>query len=163
MNLSWYEIALRELGIHEIKGAQHNARVLEYHASTLLRASTDEVPWCSSFVNWCLQSAGYTGTKSAAASSWFYGGWGRRIASPVMGCIAVVERVDTRKPNGRGHHVAFYAGRVDGGRVRLLGGNQRDSVCYTTVGPERIIGYVIPAHMDDDDQGLYDLMTKGVA
>jgi hypothetical protein len=46
-----YEIAKAELGTTEVPGTQNNPRILEYHATTTLKATTDEVPWCSSFVN----------------------------------------------------------------------------------------------------------------
>ncbi len=50
---SWMKIALAELGVHENSLPGHqNQRIIQYHAATSLKAQTDEVPWCSSFVNW---------------------------------------------------------------------------------------------------------------
>jgi hypothetical protein len=49
-----YDIATQELGVAEIYGDVHNKRILEYHQATRLKATTDEVAWCASFVNWCL-------------------------------------------------------------------------------------------------------------
>lgn len=73
---TWMVIAERELasGVRERPGAEHNPRIVEYHSATLLRATTDEVPWCSSFANWCLLQVFETGTWSAAARSWL--AWG---------------------------------------------------------------------------------------
>ena len=56
MKPKWLEIALKEVGVSEIKGGE-NKRILEYHASTTLKAKEDEIPWCSSFVNWCMVQA----------------------------------------------------------------------------------------------------------
>ena len=158
---SWYDAAVNEIGQKEIKGDDDNPRIIEYHKATTLRATQDEVPWCSSFVNWCLQQAGYTGTRSAAAASWL--AWGTHIVEPVKGCIVVVSRVDPRKPNGKGHHVGFYAGKDDKGNMLVLGGNQSDAVNVKVIEWKRVSAYIMPAHLDDDDQGLYDLMTKEVA
>jgi len=63
----WLVIARGEIGQKEIKGGKHNPRILEYHATTTRKATTDEVSWCSSFVNWCMTQAGYEGTNSAWA------------------------------------------------------------------------------------------------
>ncbi|MDH4280687.1 MAG: hypothetical protein OEW83_21690 [Acidimicrobiia bacterium] len=51
----------------EIRGRKDNPRIIEYHASTSLKASNDGTAWCSSFVNWCVSQAWLTGTNSAAA------------------------------------------------------------------------------------------------
>src|SRR6266516_1789775 len=59
----WMSIAEGELGIHENSlPGENNQRILEYHQTTTLAALTDEVPWCSSFVNWVMKKAGRKGT-----------------------------------------------------------------------------------------------------
>ena len=71
----WYNIAQAEMGVKEILGAsKNNQRILDYHATTTLGAKTDEVPWCSSFVNWVMKQAGIEGTNNAMAKSWM--NWG---------------------------------------------------------------------------------------
>jgi hypothetical protein len=66
----WMEIATAELGVHENSlSGRHNARIIEYHQATTLRATTDETAWCSSFVNWVFRQSGRTGTNNAAARS----------------------------------------------------------------------------------------------
>lgn len=99
-SLPWMSIARDELGTVERSGPGSNSRVLEYLRSTDLDealASTDETPWCSAFVNWCIERAGYQGTNSAWARSWL--SWGRRIETPVPGCITVF----TRNGGGMSH------------------------------------------------------------
>ena len=73
----WMNIANGEKGQAEIKGSKHNPRIVEYHQSTLLKASDDEEPWCSSFVNWVMRQTGYQGTNSARAISWKT--WGKEM------------------------------------------------------------------------------------
>jgi len=112
------EIAAREMGQREIPKLDSNPRILQYHSSTSLRATSDEVPWCSAFVNWCLKQVGILGTNSAAASSWLH--WGK-ASVPMAGAITVMRRV-----TGENHVGFFVAESRD--YTQLLGGNQRDQV-----------------------------------
>lgn len=115
----WMLIAAQEIGVSEILGKRNNPRIEMYHASTTLGAAADEVPWCSSFVNWCIESAGMQGTNSAAARSWDK--WGKDTP-PIFGAVATVPRT-----GGSGRHVFFVAG-FTGTHVFGLGGNQSNSV-----------------------------------
>src|SRR5262245_10482745 len=64
----WMEVAALELGVHEdARPGYHNQRIVEYHKTTSLAASSDEVPWCASFVNWVLQQTNRRGTNNALA------------------------------------------------------------------------------------------------
>ena len=74
----WLEIAEREQGVAEVPGAGDNPRVVDYLMSTTLGSlenQNDETPWCSAFVNWCMEQAGIKGTNSAWARSWL--DWGK--------------------------------------------------------------------------------------
>lgn len=148
---SWLSVARKEIGQKEIAGHAHNPRIIEYHGTTTLRGSADEIPWCSSFVNWVMKTAGYKGTRSAAARSWTE--WGQRIRTPIKGCIVVLTR------NGGGH-VGFYMGMKDG-RVQILGGNQSNAVNIAPYAAERIIAYVLPRNMTEhDNQVFYDATAR---
>ena len=116
----WMLIAGQELGVSEIYGGRDNPRIVMYHGSTSLGGSPDEVAWCSSFVNWCMETAGRTGTNSAAARSW--DSWGTRMRAPLFGAVHTVPRT-----GGSGRHVFFNAGYTDT-HVFGLGGNQSDKV-----------------------------------
>ena len=140
----WLRIAMEEIGQAEIAGPVHNPRIIEYHALTTLKATNDETPWCSSFVNWCIYHAGMTPTRSAAARSWLK--WGVKLDSPRPGCIAVFRR--GKSPTAG--HVAFYVGHDDW-FVRVLGGNQSDKVCYARYPSMELLGYRWP---DADDEML---------
>lgn len=134
----WMPIASAELGVAETLGPGSNPRVVEYLASTNLHAALaqdDSTPWCSAFVNWCVEKAGLAGTDSAAAQSWL--GWGREIQMPRRGCIAVFTRGKT------GGHVGFYIRRT--AFIEVLGGNQTNRVCVAGYDPARLLGYRVPA------------------
>lgn len=134
---AWMPVALGELGVEEIAGDQDNPRIIEYLNSTNLDAesrSADETAWCSAFVNWCVEQAGFAGTDSAAARSWLQ--WGDALESPRQGCIAVL----SRGAHSWTGHVGFFMGRGNG-TVRLLGGNQSNRVNVSEYGDSRILGF----------------------
>lgn len=129
----WMEIATAELGVHENAApGQHNNRIIEYHSCTTLRATTDETPWCSSFVNWVMVQAGYRGTNNALARSWL--DWGTSLTMPRAGAVTVIKKKgatsDAATGSGTGFHVAFYVSSTPS-TIRLLGGNQGDQVKYS--------------------------------
>jgi len=108
----WYDVAKAELGTREnSKVNKHNMRIVEYHSTTTLGAKTDEIPWCSSFVN-----------------------WGVKVTTPIQGDIVILKKkvLKTDKGTGSstGYHVAFFVSKSPT-HIRLLGGNQRDSVKYS--------------------------------
>jgi uncharacterized protein (TIGR02594 family) len=131
----WLDIARAELGVKEIPGSKHEKRILEYHKATSLESTEDEVPWCSSFVSWCLEKAGVPSTRNAWARS--YLAWGTKIDKPVLGCIVVFSR------GASSGHVAFYVGESDAG-IQCLGGNQSNKVCLATYPKSRLLGYRLP-------------------
>lgn len=118
-----YQVAQAELGldIREVAGPAHNPRIVMYHNSTGASAgNADEVAWCSSFVNYCVEQAGMTGTNSQWALNW--DNWGQAVSgSPREGDIAVFERV------GKGGHVGFVVEDFPD-HVKILGGNQGNRV-----------------------------------
>lgn len=152
MTPTWMMIAESELGVKEVSGKEHHPRILQYHNSTTLRriaAGKDETPWCSSFVNWCLEGAGYVGTDSARARSWLW--WGAELVEPRLGCVTIIKRrargADAATGGRLGYHVGFYADpKISGGYTRLLGGNQRDQVKYSSYPEDKyeIKGYRWP-------------------
>ena len=133
----WMQIARDELGQAEGGPGGSNPRIEEYHATTEGGAEPDSVAWCSSFVNFCVERAGFRGTKSKSARSWLE--WGVEAADFVPGCIVVLNR--GQPPKG---HVGFYVGR-ESSRLRLLGGNQGDKVSVASYDADRVIGRRIRA------------------
>lgn len=134
----WVDIARGELGVHE-NNPGSNPRIVEYHSVTTLHATDDNTAWCSSFVSWCLQKAGYSHTHNAWAQS--YGLYGEKLKGPKIGCI-----VPFRWSSTSGH-VGFCVGFGDG-YVDLLGGNQSHSsggtVSIKRFSTDHVLGYRWP-------------------
>lgn len=133
----WLRIAYGEIGVHETPGPAATKRILEYHSVTTLRATSDEVAWCSAFLCWCLEQAGIESTRSAAAISWL--DWGYEITEPKEGCIVIL----TRSKDVTKGHVGLWIGESDDA-VCLLGGNQRNEVCEEMFPKSKIRGYRWP-------------------
>jgi uncharacterized protein (TIGR02594 family) len=140
-DLLWMKIAKGEIGVKEIEGSNHHTSIIKYHTNTSLKAKTDEVPWCSSFVNWVVNESGYTGTNSAAALSWK--SWGEEIKNPVYGSIAIIDY-----GSGKGH-VGFVLG-MQGSSVLILGGNQKDSVRVSKFKKSSFKKFVLPKGFPKD-------------
>jgi uncharacterized protein (TIGR02594 family) len=136
---AWFAIAMREMetGVDEVAGPEHNPRIVEYHQSTSLKATDDETPWCSSFVNWCMEQAGEDKTNSAMALSWLK--WGEELAEPRKGCVAVFSRGNIPTAG----HVGFYVDEINE-RILLLGGNQSNQININSYPKSSLLGYRWP-------------------
>lgn len=126
----WYDIAVAEIGVKELLGKNsNNKRIIEYHSTTTLGAKTDEVPWCSSFVNWVIKQSGFDGTNNALAKSWET--WGTAANAPRKGDIVVIKRKNKSSDPGTGsatgYHVGFYV-TSNSVAISILGGNQDNQV-----------------------------------
>lgn len=128
------QTAFKEMNVKEVKGKNHNPRILLYHNATNLKASTDEVPWCSSFMNWIVIKCGIEGTKSAMARSWET--WGMYLLKPVPGCIVVLDRGLDPKFG----HVAIFLYETKK-NIYVIGGNQADSVNISSYPKSRLVTY----------------------
>jgi uncharacterized protein (TIGR02594 family) len=122
---AWMPVAIAERGIRRFPVGETNPRI----------------SWCSSFINWCLASAGVRGTGSALARSWL--GWGIALESPIYGCITVLTRDDPTSWKG---HVGFYL-RHDTEFIYLFGGNQLDEVRELAYPVASVLGYRWPASL----------------
>lgn len=131
-------VALAERGVRTFAPGQSNPRVTQYHELTNIRGYDDKASWCSSFVNWSLTQVGIAGTNSALARSWLE--WGKPLAEPIPGCIAVLTRDD---PAGWKGHVGFFL-RADDERVYLWGGNQLEEVREHSYPLNTVLGYRWP-------------------
>lgn len=163
----WIGVAENELGTKEIEGKSHNERVVAYHRSTdqhkNKKVLTDEKPWCSSFVGWVLEQAGYESSESAWSHS--YKRWGDGIAKPAVGAVAFIDwglvYPDDDKKQDRGH-VGFVVGRTKGGRIVLLGGNQDNRVKYGSYRKANIHAYRVPKGYTPPDDA-YELPVLAIA
>ena len=142
---------MKEIGVAEVPGREHNPRILEYHATTSLHATADEVPWCSAFLNWVFASVGIQGTASAAAASWLF--WGKKLDFPTFGSVVVLARAgltpaayEGLRAGAEGYppaHVGIVV-RDEGEWIAVVGGNQGDRVKVSKFPKARVIGYRFP-------------------
>jgi uncharacterized protein (TIGR02594 family) len=133
----WMPIALSQQGTKEVPGNGNNSRIVEYLKSTDLdtvSASKDSTPWCSGFVNWCVEKAGFAGSNSAWARSWL--NWGRSVSRAAQGVHCRVQQ---------GHWGPRGVLRGLGGLGVSLGGNQSDGVCIAGYPKGRLLGFRVPA------------------
>ena len=133
----YYEIALKDMGIHELPGVEADLRVLEYHKHTTLKATSDEVAWCAASMCCWLEEAGIEGTHSARARDFLK--WGEEIKEPIQGCIVVLKR---GKNPAQGHVGIYETSKA--GLIKVYGGNQHDSVCYAWFPKTDVLSYRIP-------------------
>ena len=134
-----YNTALKEIGQKEIAGPKSNPRITEYHSATTLAAKSDEksdeVAWCSAFVNWCMKQNGIKGTAKANARSFM--DWGKDTASPLPGDVVVFWRGSKTGWQG---HVAFYVDQT-ATHVKVLGGNQGNQVSMANYPKSQLLGF----------------------
>jgi len=135
----WFSLAEEEKDTSEVAGDEDNPRIIEYLKSVSWPKEFklhDEISWCSAFVNFCMLSAGETGTNSAAARSWLR--WGQHLKNPRFGCVVVM-----RRGTGWQGHVGFWIG-TKGKNMVVLGGNQGNKVCIASFPESSLLGYRWP-------------------
>lgn len=130
----WLPLAAAELGVKEIMGIKHNPRILKYHEHTTMKATEDEVAWCSAFACYVIESHGMKSTRSAAARSWL--NWGEKLDKPYKGCIVVFKR-GRKKWQG---HVGFYISENET-TIKVLGGNQGNAVSVKSYPKDALLGF----------------------
>src|SRR6266487_3626794 len=131
---SAFLLAQRNVGVTEAPGILHTTPLI----LAMLRLDSDwpesdEVPWCSAFVNFIAWNLRLPRSKSLAARSWLGVGQGIRLEEAVADSDVVV------LARGSGGHVGFYAGR-DQDSVLLLGGNQGNGVSVAPFARDRVLG-----------------------
>ena len=135
---AWMPVAIAERGVRRFPIGETNPRIVEYNNETNLAGYDDKIAWCSSFINWCLASAGVRGTRLALARSWL--DWGIALERPIYGCIVVLTRDDPTSWRG---HVGFYL-RCDDEFIYLFGGNQLEEVRELAYTVATVLGYRWP-------------------
>jgi uncharacterized protein (TIGR02594 family) len=133
---AWVATAYKEIGQSEIPGVEENPRIAAYFNSLgygkIYRDDKDD--WSSPFVEWSLQQAGKFGPKSIKPADWLT--WGKSLKVPTLGAIVVLNFSGLQ-------HVGFYVGE-DSDFVRILGGNQNDTVSVYRYPRSAVRGYRAP-------------------
>lgn len=133
----WLTLARAEVGVKEGMGPKNNPRVIAYYADAgHEEVEHDDVAWCAAFVGAMLKRAGLPHSGSLAARSYLT--WGKAVAKPYPGCVAVFKRGKSWQG-----HVAFYLSQGSKG-ITILGGNQGDAVSIMTMKPSDLLGYREP-------------------
>lgn len=132
------KIAFNELGTEEITGEQHNPEVLKYAKETnIAGVTTDEIAWCSTFVNWVAWKAGLQYSGKANARSWL--NVGTKVTIPEPGDVVVFWRESPQSWKG---HVGIYVGvSFDKKRVYSIGGNQGNRVSVSAYRIENVLSF----------------------
>lgn len=132
------KIAFNELGTQEIEGDEHNPEVLKYAKDTKIAGiTTDEIAWCSTFVNWVAWKCGLQISGKANARSWL--SVGTKVTVPEPGDVVVYWRDSPQSWKG---HVGFFLGfSLDKKRVYTLGGNQGNRVSVSAYRTENVLSF----------------------
>jgi uncharacterized protein (TIGR02594 family) len=142
----WLTIARGERGIKEKEGDPSNPEVEKYHKIGSNQPTwKDSVPWCASFVGWCLEQAGLPSTDSGMARSYLK--YGTPLEKPKLGCIVVYQR--GAPPSG---HVHFFLEDL-GDKIKGIGGNQSNAVTEASYKKSDVLGYRWPPTVQPDDPG----------
>lgn len=132
------KIAFNELGVEEIPGKKHNPEVLKYAKDTGIKGiTTDEIPWCSNFVNWEAWKSGLQFSGRPNARSWL--NVGTKVNNPEPGDVVVFWRESPQSWKG---HVGFFLGfSNDRKRLYCLGGNQGNRVSVSAYRANTVLSY----------------------
>lgn len=132
------KIAFGELGVEEFVGEKNNPEVLKYAKDTKIAGvTTDEIAWCSTFVNWVAWKAGLQYSGKANARSWL--NVGTKVTIPEPGDVVVFWRESPQSWKG---HVGIFLGvSFDKKRVYCLGGNQGNRVSVSAYNINNVLSY----------------------
>lgn len=132
-------VALKYYGIKEVPGPGSQKDIIAWIKGMFPAAANDgDTPWCSIFMNFIMKECGLPITGSGMARSWLK--WGKAVAweDRRPGDVAVFWRGSPTSPSG---HVALYVNDkdVEGKFLRVLGGNQSDSVNIAAYDKARLL------------------------
>jgi hypothetical protein len=114
------DVAIKEVGVHEVGFHNRGKRVDEYQRA-------DNLPgvgysWCMSFVQWCYREAGRP-LPTLTASVGFFLSWARSaglvVTTPKRGDLVCFNFDSDTWPD----HVGFVRWRIRGGWIATLEGN----------------------------------------
>lgn len=128
----WLTKARSYLGLKEIPGPQHNAKIIGWLRDLKAWWSDDETPWCGTFVAHCLQTSHHPiPTHWYRAKAWAEYGSRLQTDRLAAGAILVFDREG-------GGHVGFYIGESTDSYF-VLGGNQSNGVNVTRILKSRLL------------------------
>jgi uncharacterized protein (TIGR02594 family) len=139
VTLTTLDVAKRYLGVEEDTGPGSNPMVLGWLRQVQSWPSSDAVPWCAAFVHhvaWVLGLPTPPKARALSARSWLSVGEDVPLHEARPGDVVVLRR--GAPPAG---HVGFFAGLgAMPGTIRLIGGNQGDSVSTASYPANAVLG-----------------------
>lgn len=136
--------AMDFLGVDERNG---KAVLTDFFKKTLGEdIDPTKVPWCAVWANGILRETGYLGTNSKLARSFL--AYGETPEKPSNGDIVVLRRGSSETTG----HVGFFMGyKEQNGRqfVRVLGGNQNDTVSEQLFPADQVLGIRRPVKLQE--------------
>ena len=143
----WLKTARSLIGMREIPGPDHNAKILEWWKAMGAPYDDDETAWCGAFIDHCLRTAGEDVVNTGEmARHWL--DLPVTLDQPAVGCIVVLWRESLTSWKG---HVGFLVGKDSDGNLLLLGGNQDDGVNIKAFPLSQVLGYRWPSGQPDPE------------
>lgn len=139
----WFIIAWNERlkQVQEIPGNDNHQDIIKYGTSVNAMIHADEIPWCSSFVNWCMEESGQQTTRSALARSWLNWGQSVKALPHQFGAVVVLKR-GTSKIYGHVGFVVCHEKELQ--RIHVLGGNQHNEINISAYQESDLLDYRWP-------------------
>ena len=133
-NYNYLDVARSLVGMHEQRDAAAISAFIRRNAG--IEIDPRSTAWCAAFVNAVLGANHQRGTGRLNARSFL--SYGVATDDPRPGDVVVLSRGD---PNGWQGHVGFFAGFDQNGNVRVVGGNQSNSVSEATFSRDQVLSY----------------------
>lgn len=151
---TWMDIASAEIGTLESSSGS-NPKIEEYHKTGGRIAARDDIPWCASFVNYCLTKAGFKRSGNSSygpAGALSFKEYGIEV-TPRYGAIALIKTNILGGFSASGYHVGFVV-KVQGDSIAILGGNQSDQVKISNFKTSDVVRYCWPSEADTSQSEL---------
>lgn len=122
---AWLDVAKRDLGVAEVRGAKHNPRIQAMFASVgHSEDEPDETAWCAAFAGACLAETGMAiPPKETNLMARSYLRYGTKLDTPKPGAIVVKAR--GKPPFG---HVGIVEEVNEDGSFVVIAGNSSNKV-----------------------------------
>lgn len=140
VQLVWIAEAQRLLGLKEGAGKLNNPKILDWADNLDVHYPSDDIAWCGLFVAHTMRTALPNEPFPAnilGARQWAK--FGQQV-HPQLGAVGVFWRGSREGWQG---HVGYLMGD-SGNAYTVLGGNQSDSVSYTSIAKDRLLGAYFP-------------------
>jgi len=127
---------LKNYGLKEIVGSQHNPEILAMFAEIGYDwVKDDETAWCSACLNYFCKKLGYERSGKLDARSWLK--LPVKVLKPNVGDIVVLWR---ESPDSWKGHVGLFI-NWDEKNIWVLGGNQGGEIKISAYPRERVLGF----------------------